>query len=256
MRPRAILLLVGALALVGCGSHRHRATSPPPAPRELIRQTLAAAVASPGVRYDLEVTLRGGDRSQRLDATGAIGADVLSAQVRSTFPFLLQAATVGRDWGYIRTVGRWYGPAPDGLAKIWPRVRTAVASHGGSESFVTGGVAVSATSGEWRLTGRASRGAIALLEEVLGGSGRPDARATRLSKVELDVDAATRLPRRIVLETEVSRTVLVQGAPAAVRGMKRVRVHATMTFSDWGHPPAAQRPAHALPWQKFLDIFG
>jgi hypothetical protein len=250
MRRQALIVL-GALALVGCGSHHPRAAGPPPTPRELIRETLAAAAASPGAGYELELTLRGAGRSQLFRATGAIGRDVLSADIRATFPFLLQAAAVGRDWGYVRSVGRWYGPASDGLARIWPRVATAVAAHGGPESFVTSGTVASAND-EWRLTGRASRRAAALLDEVLGGSGRPLGSTT----IELDVDAATRLPRRLVLDVDTRAIALVQIAPHAVRGMTRVHVHATMTFGDWGHPPAVARPAHAQPWQKFLDLFG
>src|SRR5207249_4524947 len=119
MRRQALFVL-GALALAGCGSHHHRAAGPPPAPSELIRQTLAAAVASPGAKYEFDVTLGGtATNPRRLTATGAIGRAAFSAQIHGTFPFIFQGAAVGRDWGYLRTGGRWYGSAPHGLAKFW-----------------------------------------------------------------------------------------------------------------------------------------
>jgi hypothetical protein len=272
MRRQALLAL-GVVAVAGCGSHHHRA-APPPAPRELIRETVAAAVASPGAKYDFALTAtvmplpnakskelqRLVAHPLRLSATGAIGRDVLSAQMQGPFPYLLRGAAVGRDWAYVNMLGHWYGPAPEGLAKIWPRFGTRVAAEGGAASFVTGAAAVASANGGWRLTGRASRGAIALLDELLGGfDPSVDAEVARASTAELDVDAHDRLPRRIVLDVDLDRAALLSVAEAHtldVRGIARAHVHATMTFSDWGHPPAVERPAHAIPWHKLEELLG
>ena len=272
MRRQALIVL-GVTALAGCGAH-HRAAAPPPSPAALLHDTIAAAADSPGARYDLELTssvelLPGAKSAElhalaahppRFGASGAIGKDVFTATTHGAFPFPAQAIVAGPTWAYLRFKGQWYGSSRYGLSYVWPRARAELAARGGPAALLAGRAVVPGPSGSRRLTGRASRLAVALIDQVLGGfDPTAEREVAHASTVELDVGAADHLPRRLAVDVDLGRVTLVRMArdqTVDTRGIARVRVHVTMTFSDWGHPPSADRPPHARSWEQYLHDSG
>jgi hypothetical protein len=273
-----------AFLLAGCGSSSRTEVGPPPTPKQLVRDALAAATASPGAQYVLVMDAKlTGTLPTRLEGyvkgdphvrvSGTIGRDLFTAHISSSIPQIAiltgDEVVAGPGFAYLRFQDTWYGSPKNGLAGFWKGLPSLALGRPAAsrelldllDGAIAGTVAVGPSRDgvdTWTLSGRLDPKALqVLVHPLLGGlPGVGLAKVASTSNVALDVGRTDRLPRRLRIELHADRADFGAALAAQVPALDAADAVIELDLTSWGEQTPVMRPAQAKPYAQYLSRLG